>query len=118
MTTIKKYALHSLYTLLIVIITMTLLTLAYHYNLLPTTIYQFLKFILFLLIIFISALKLGKKTPKNGYLEGIKLGTIIIIICLLFTLLFGDFKLRILLYDCIIMITSILGSMVGINRKK
>ena len=83
MTTIKKYALHSLYTLLIVIITMTLLTLAYHYNLLPTTIYQILKFILFLLIIFISAQKKKKKTPKNGYLEGIKLGVFMILLCFL-----------------------------------
>lgn len=42
-----------------------------------------------------------------------------ILLCFLITLVTGqDLKIRLLIYDSIILITSILGGMIGINKNK
>lgn len=118
METIKKYSFRFLYTLMGIVISLLLITTLYHFNLISSNIYQALKFVLLLANILISGIILGKKTTSKGYLEGIKLGLFLIILFTLLTLLTGEsLKLRILLYDMIILITSILGGMIGINKK-
>ena len=118
METVKKYSFRFLYTLIGIVISLLLITTLYHFNLISSNIYQALKFILLLANILISGIILGKKANSKGYLEGIKLGLFLIILFTLLTLLTGeDLKLRILLYDMIILITSILGGMIGINKK-
>lgn len=118
MEIIKKYSFRFLYTVLGIIISLLLITTLYHFNLISSNIYQILKLIILLGNILISGIILGKKTTSKGYLEGIKLGVFLIILFTLLTLLTGgDLKLKILLYDLIILITSILGGMIGINKK-
>ena len=80
--------------------------------------YQLLKLIILLGNILISGIILGKKATSKGYLEGIKLGIFMIILFTLITLITGQgLKLKLLLYDSIILITAILGGMIGINKK-
>ena len=117
METVKKYSFRFLYTLIGITISLLLITTLYHFNLISSNIYQALKFILLLANILISGIILGKKATSKGYLEGIKLGLFIILFTLLTLLTGEDLKLRILLYDIIILITSILGGMIGINKK-
>lgn len=118
MEIIKKYLFRFLYTTLGIIISLLLITALYHFNLISSNIYQILKLIMLLGNILISGIILGKKATSKGYLEGIKLGVFVIILFTLLTFLTGgDLKLRILLYDLIILITSILGGMIGINKK-
>lgn len=62
---------------------------------------------------------IGRKSSKKGYLEGLKLGGIIILSLLLINLLFiRTFSLSILMYYLIILASSIIGSMIGINIKR
>ena len=70
------------------------------------------------ILMFIMGLILGKKVEKNGYLNGILLSTITIIILLLLGLIFR-FKLNIntLIYYTILIISTVFGSMLGINKK-
>ena len=70
------------------------------------------------ILMFIMGLMLGKKLEKNGYLNGILLSTITIIILLLLSLIFR-FKLNIntLIYYTILIISTVFGSMLGINKK-
>ena len=70
------------------------------------------------ILMFIMGLILGKKVEKNGYLNGILLSTITIIILLLLSLIFR-FKLNIntLIYYTILIISTVFGSMLGINKK-
>ena len=118
METIKKYTFRFLYTLIGIVISLLLITTLYHFNLISSNIYQALKFVLLLANILISGIILGKKATSKGYLEGIKLGIFMILLCFLITLVTGqDLKIRILLYDSMILITSILGGMIGINKK-
>lgn len=118
MKIIKKYSLHFLYTIISIVICLLLLTTLYHFNIISSNIYQILKLIILLVNILISSIILGKKASSKGYLEGIKLGIFMILLCILITLLTGqDLKIRLLLYDSMILITSILGGMIGINKK-
>ncbi len=118
MEIIKKYSFRFLYTILSIVISLLLITTLYHFNIISSNIYQTLKLIILLVNILISGIILGKKATSKGYLEGIKLGIFMILLCFLITLVTGqELKIRLLLYDSMILITSILGGMIGINKK-
>lgn len=119
MNIIKKYTFSFLYMILSIIITLLLLTALYHFDIISSNIYHLLKLIMILLILLLTGISLGKKATNRGYLEGVKLGTFTIILFTLLTLLTSqDLKLKLLLYDLIILITAVLGGMIGINKKK
>jgi len=115
---LKKYGKRFLWTTISIIISITILTTLYYFNIINPTVYNYLKVFILLLNIFISSYILGKQTERYGYLEGMKFAAIMIIFFLIITLLTNvDIKLRLLLYYLIISITSIFGSMVGISKK-
>lgn len=114
-----KKILNSLLTFFIIILVGTLfITLFNYFNLLQAKIISILKLILPLTAIFISSYRLGKQSEKKGYMEGLKLGIIIIFIFLVLILILDKITLKSLLYYFILLLTSILSSMIGINRKK
>lgn len=118
MEIIKKYSLQFLFTILSILICLLIITTLYHFDIISSNIYQLLKLIILLGNILISGIILGKKATSKGYLEGIKLGIFMIILFTLITLITGQgLKLKLLLYDSIILITAILGGMIGINKK-
>lgn len=118
MNKIKKYLFHFLFTMIIFIIFFVLLTTLYHFNIISNNIYQVGKLLILLFTILISSIMLGKKASNKGYLEGLKLGIFIITLFFILILLTNsEIKIRLILYDAIILITSILGGMIGINKK-
>ena len=70
------------------------------------------------LLMFIIGLILGKKSESKGYLQGLLLSVITILILVILSLIL-KFPLNIntLIYYVILTITTILGSMLGINKK-
>ena len=118
MEIIKKYSFRFLYTILSIAICLLIITCLYHFNIISSNVYQVLKLTILLINLLISGIILGKKATNKGYLEGIKLGSFFILLFFIMTLLTGqDLKIRLILYDTIILITTILGSMIGINKK-
>ena len=73
-----------------------------------------------LLSVFIGGYFTGKKANKKGYFEGIKFGCILIIIVLLFNLVLfkNKFNLINILYYISMLFVSMIGSMIGMIRKK
>lgn len=61
----------------------------------------------------------GKKVPSKGYLEGLKIGASLIFLLIVINLLFYQtgFSISRLIYYIVLILSSTLGSMVGINRK-
>lgn len=118
MNKIKKYLFHFLFTTIIFIIFFVLLTTLYHFNIISNNIYQIGKLLILLFLVLISSIILGKKASNRGYLEGLKLGIFVITLFFIMILLTNsEIKIRLILYDTIILITSILGGMIGINKK-
>lgn len=75
-------------------------------------------FIVFIISILINSFLLGKRTNKNGYVEGIKIGSTIIFTFIIIRLLLKRNIIEKLLYYVIILITSIFGCILGINKKE
>jgi len=71
------------------------------------------------LTMFILGVKFGKKASKRGYLEGLKIGGIVVLSLFLLNLIFYRvFNLYIFLYYLLILASSTIGSMIGINTKR
>lgn len=103
------------------ILILTFITTIFSYfNIMNDKIVSIIKIIIPVISFLIGGFYIGKKSLKKGFLEGLKLGLIFSIILVIFNYLAlgNSFKLKYLLFYLILNIASILGSMIGINRKK
>ncbi len=73
-----------------------------------------------LLLSFILGAFAGKNASSKGYVEGLKLSGLMIIILLLCNVIFfqSNFTLPRILYYFLILTSTIIGAMIGINKKK
>ncbi len=73
-----------------------------------------------ILAFLIGGIGIGKSSNKNGWLEGLKLAIIFIILMILFNYLGlkNNLEFKNIIYYLILMITCIFGSIMGINRQK
>ena len=97
-----------------------IITLLSYFGLLNPTIIKILKIIVLISSCLISGIYLGLKANKKGYLEGLKLGGIIIVILTLLTVVLKPitFNKFTWLYYLIILGLEVGSSMIGINKKK
>ena len=87
-------------------------------NIKASSTHRFDFFNIIIISFFISGFILGKKTINKGYLEGIKLSIITIIIMIILSIILHSFKISNILYYLITSISIIFGSMIGITKKK
>lgn len=60
----------------------------------------------------------GKEAHQKGYVQGLKIGASLILILLIFGFIFSKIHLKSFLYYCILLLSSIFGAMLGINKKE
>ena len=94
-----------------------LITILYYFNLINEKTFSILKLVILLLSIFINTFILGRNTKKKSYIEGIIYGSILITILLILTILLSKVQIKLLIFYPIILITSILGSIIGKVKK-
>ncbi len=78
-----------------------------------------MKFIVIFLSLFTGSFKQAKEGKSKGFLEGLKIGSILVFI--LFILNYGiyqNIKLTSIFYYFLLLFISMIGGMVGITRKK
>lgn len=106
------------YILSLILILTFILTLGHYFNLINQTILNIGKIIIPSLAVLCGGYRLGYNSVRRGWLVGLKLGIGLILIFLLIILIFQlSFVIKNILYYTIILITTMLGSMVGISRK-
>lgn len=115
---IKNLFTSILYFIIFIITATFILTLFNYFNIFNTNTIKVIKFLIPLLGIIVNSYQLGKKSIKKGYLEGLKFGSSIILIFMLITLITKSFNTKVFIYYTIILLTSTLSSMIGINKKK
>lgn len=114
-----KYLLKTLgyYTIFIILITFICSIL----NLLGvnSTITNLLLFLFNILAFFILGFKNGKQTPSKGYISGIKMSLLFLLILIIINLFTSKnfFNIPTLIYYIILTLSGIAGSMLGINKK-
>lgn len=115
---LKNYLNSILWFMGILIIGTIFITIFNYFEILNTNIIKILKMVLIIFDTFIASFKLGKKCKKNGYIEGLKFGGIILTILIIMNLIFNSLSWKQIIIFTIILATSMLGGMIGITRKK
>ncbi len=118
MEKIKKYIKTPLILIGCLVIYLTIMTILAYSGVMGLKTISKVNFILFAVILLLAGIIKGKKASKRGYLEGLKLGGICALAMLLLNLIFyRSFSLFIVLYYLVILASSTIGSMIGINLK-
>lgn len=119
MNNIKNYLIAIGYFLLTVTTFAIILTIFNYYDIITNKPFKVIKVLIPSLALFIGGYKVGNNANKKGYIEGIKLSLIIILILFMFSYLGFNTSLNIslILYYIILIISSMLGAMIGINKK-
>lgn len=107
-------------TIAVLFIFTFILTILSYFNITSDSITTVFKMIIPIISILTSSIYLGINSTKKGWLEGLKLGIIICILLFLFNILGlnKNIKINQLLFYGILIFSSIVGSMIGISRKK
>lgn len=116
---IINYLKNIVYVFLGLFITTIVVTLLNYFGILNGTILNITLTTIIILSLFIGGYLTGKKANKKGYLEGIKFGSIMIILIILLNLIVfkNKFNLINILFYLSLLTSSVLGSMFGISRK-
>ncbi len=119
MNYLKKLSKIIITTLLSIIILGLILTILYYFDIINNNIYNIMKMVIVLLSLFINAFFLGKNSTKYGLVEGLKLGAIFLIIMFIIKIFTSNsFDIRTVIYSIIILLTTSIGSVIGINKKE
>lgn len=117
---LKKSGISMLYIIGSLLIITFIITIFNYFNIINNKAISIFKILIPVISLFIGGFYAGKNSSNKGYLEGLKLGMVFSIFLLIFNFLALDnsFKFKYLLFYLIIIISSILGSMIGININK
>ena len=112
-----KYLKTTVYEFILILIFTLIYTILYYFNITSTSFNNALKIISFILIF--VGIRIGRLSNKKGWLEGLKMALITIVIFLGLSLLF-KYKINVkeIIYYLITIVTLVLSSMIGINFKK
>ena len=89
-----------------------ILTLLYYFNIIGANVNSYLKLIFMAIIMITGGLIIGLKADKKGWLEGIKIGGIVI--CLMFLVSYLGFDKSLNIKSIIYYVLLILSSMLGV----
>ena len=119
MNYLKKLGFSLLYIISSIFILTILITLLSYFNILSNSVTSIFKILILVTSVIIGGYYIGKRSNKKGYIEGLKLGTIFSILLIIFNYLAfnNSFKVKYILFYLIIIVSSILGSMIGINKR-
>ena len=117
---IKNISISILYIIVSILLLTFITTILSYFNIISDKTLSIFKMAILIISMFIGGDYLGKRSDKKGWLEGLKLSLIFIILLIIFNFLaFKDsLSIKSILYYIIIIISSIFGSMVGISMKK
>ena len=120
MNFIKNVSISILYIVLCLLILTFILTLFSYFNIISDKVVSIFKIIIPIISLFIGGFFIGKKSLRKGWLEGLKLSLIFLVVLVIFEYLAlnQSFDIKNILYYLILSISSIFGSMIGISKKK
>ena len=120
MNYLKKLGISMIYILSFILGLTFIFTLLNYIGILNNTAINIIKIIIPILSMLIGGFVIGKKTGKKGWLEGLKLSLIFLIILTLFNYLGlkSNLSLKVFIYYLILIISTIFGSIIGVNKYK
>lgn len=115
-----KYLKTLIYILVPIIILNIILSLMYYFNIIGNNISNYFKLFIVAISMLIGGIYIGTKASKKGWLEGLKIGIGVILLLFIIGYLAFDqgINVKTLIYYFILLASSMLGSMIGINKRK
>lgn len=113
-----NYLKSMLYTVIFILGSLLIITVLNYFNILNGNTLSIIRSIIPLIGIFIGSFRLGKSSSKKGYIEGLKYSAIWLFIFILFNIVLSNFGIGSIIYYIILILVSVVGSILGINRKK
>jgi len=95
-----------------------IVNLMYYFDIINNNIVKFLKIFVVICSSFITGIIRGYNSINKGYINGIKLSSIIVIFLFIISILLNEFNIKDIIYYIIIILSVTFGAMVGINKKK
>ena len=117
MKSIKNILKSSLYMLILFLILSLFITIFNYFNIFNYKVINIIKLLTPLITFIFGGFLVGKSSLKNGWLEGLKLSSIVSTLLIIISILTLEFKIEYLLYIVMIITSGIFGSMIGINKK-
>ena len=120
MKLLKNIGISLLYIIGIILISTFILSIFNYFNIISGTTLSVFKILICIISLFIGGLVIGKSSSKKGWLEGLKLSLVYLLLLLIFNYLAFNSILSIknIIYYIIIIISCIFGSIIGINLNK
>jgi len=120
MNYLKKLGISIIYILSFILILTFIFTLFNYIGILNNTAINIIKIIIPIISMFIGGFVQGKKTGKKGWLEGLKLSLIFLVILTLFNYLGlkSYLSFKVIIYYLILIISTMFGSIIGVNKFK
>lgn len=102
----------------LVLIFSLIINLFYYFDIFSNNLVKYIKLFTNIISFFISGIYLGKHSINKGYISGLKLSIIILLISIITCLIMNNFNYYLIIYYIILIICITFGSMIGINKKK
>ena len=120
MDKLKKYIKPIIYFYASLLIYLIIITTLNYFNIINPIFTNILNIIIPIVSLFIGGLLIGRESNNKGYLEGIKFGSIYALFIILYNILMvnSKFNFKIILLCIILIISAMIGSMIGINKKE
>ncbi len=105
-------------SILILLVGTFLISLLSFFNILKGNLLTITKFLIPFLSFFIGSFQQGKESKKKGFLEGLKIGSILVFILFIFNYgIYQTLHFKNFLYYFLLLFVSLVGGMLGISRK-
>ncbi len=108
----------SILTIISLFISSIFINILYYFDIINNNLINYLEIFLSIFVFFFGGIYIGRKSDHKGYINGLKLSLIIIIMTMLLNIIFDNFKLLKIVYYLIITISITFGSMIGISKTK
>lgn len=117
---VVKYLKTLIYILVPILVLNVILSLLYYFNIIGDSVSNYLKLFIVAISMLIGGIYIGSKASKKGWLEGLKVGLEVIILLFVVGYLAFDQGIngKIIIYYFILLASTMLGSMIGINKRK
>ncbi len=112
----KLFTKRIIYTLLLIFILIFIISTLYYKKIISKEVFNYLKLIILLFSIFINSYLLGKNKISKGYIKGLILGLLLSLLVIIISIINNKLNIRLLLFNSIILIDSVTGSIVGANK--
>ena len=116
--TIKNFIKAGLIIIVLLLVFSLIINVLYYFDIINNNATKYIKMFLSILSFFIGGLYIGKNSMSKGYINGLKLSLIIILLFFIIGLILNNLSFSRIIYYLITITCITFGAMIGISKKE